>query len=76
MFGEGNIRNLRESLQRLVDQPDGEKPRLSQGLLPHPGGWRARKPYITQTMAVARDPTGALPQYPMVLHRGGSPDGS
>jgi DNA-binding MarR family transcriptional regulator len=38
---------------------------LSEGLEPPPGGWRA----------LARTP-GTLPQYPMVLHRGGFPDGS
>ena len=35
------------------------------GLEPPPGGWRA---------AVRAKDT--LPQYPMVLHRGGYPDGS
>ena len=39
--------------------------RLSKGLGPPPGGWRA---------AVRAKAT--LPQYPMVLHRGGFPDGS
>jgi DNA-binding MarR family transcriptional regulator len=38
--------------------------------------WRAAKPYLRQTTAVLRDPHGALPRYPMVLHRGGWPDGS
>lgn len=37
----------------------------SEGLEPPPGGWRA----------LVRAP-GTLPQYPMVLHRGGFPDGS
>ncbi len=38
---------------------------LASGLEPYPDGWRAsvRKP-------------GTLPHYPMVLHRGGFPDGS
>ena len=39
--------------------------RLSKGLGPPPGGWQA---------AVRAKAT--LPQYPMVLHRGGFPDGS
>ena len=39
--------------------------KLFQGMQPHPAGWRAsvRKPET-------------LPHYPMVLHRGGYPDGS
>ena len=51
-------------------------PRLSEGLRPYPDGWRARKRYVEQTNAVIADPTGRLPQYPLVLHRGGWPDGS
>jgi DNA-binding MarR family transcriptional regulator len=39
--------------------------RLSEGLQPYPDGWRAALP-SRQT----------LPHYPMVLHRGGFPDGS
>jgi len=75
-FGADSIGGLRESLQGLLDQADGEQPRMSQGLRPYPGGWRAQRPYVTQTTAVARDPRGTLPHYPMVLHRGGWPDGS
>jgi hypothetical protein len=41
-----------------------------------PGGWRARNPYLRQTTAVLDDLGAALPHYPMVLHRGGWPDGS
>ena len=41
-----------------------------------PGGWRASKKYVEQTNAVIDDPTGRLPHYPMVLYRGGWPDGS
>ena len=50
--------------------------RLSEGLHPYPDGWRARKRYVEQTNAVIDDPTGRLPHYPMVLHRGGWPDGA
>jgi len=50
---------------------------LALGLQPYPDGWRAgRNPYRTQTQAVLAAPASALPQYPMVLHRGGYPDGS
>ena len=38
---------------------------LLRGLEPYPGNWRAR---------VARPEV--LPHYPMILHRGGFPDGS
>jgi DNA-binding MarR family transcriptional regulator len=51
-------------------------PQLALGLQPHPDGWRARNPYRARTQAVLADPASALPQYPMVLHRGGYPDGS
>jgi DNA-binding MarR family transcriptional regulator len=50
---------------------------LALGLQPHPDGWRAtRNPYRARTQAVLADPASALPRYPMVLHRGGYPDGS
>ncbi len=51
--------------------------RLALGLQPYPDGWRAaRNPYRARTEAVLADPASALPRYPMVLHRGGYPDGS
>jgi DNA-binding MarR family transcriptional regulator len=51
--------------------------RLALGLEPYPDGWRAaRNPYRARTQAVLADPVSALPRYPMVLHRGGYPDGS
>ena len=50
---------------------------LARGLQPYPDGWRAtRNPYRARTEAVLADPASALPRYPMVLHRGGYPDGS
>lgn len=52
-------------------------PQLALGLQPYPDGWRAsRNPYRTQTQAILAAPAAALPHYPMVLHRGGYPDGS
>jgi DNA-binding MarR family transcriptional regulator len=64
-FGEQKIRCLRKSLERLVGQPTAQLSPLFRGLEPYPDGWRAsvRKP-------------NTLPHYPMVLHRGGYPDGS
>lgn len=48
---------------------------LSPGLRPPDGSWRKAKPYVSQTSAFLNDPRGALPHHPMVLHRGGYPDG-
>jgi DNA-binding MarR family transcriptional regulator len=50
--------------------------RLADGLRPLPEGWRAQPPYRRWTDQVLADPAGTLPHYPMVLHRGGYPDGS
>ncbi len=76
-FGAGQIDALRRALQAIIDQraEDGQ-PRLAQGLRPYPDGWRAHPPFLSQTTAVLADPAAALPGYPMVLHRGGWPDGS
>jgi DNA-binding MarR family transcriptional regulator len=64
-FGEETIHNVRESLEQLVGEPSAHLSPLFRGLEPHPDGWRASVP--------RRD---TLPHYPMVLHRGGYPDGS
>jgi DNA-binding MarR family transcriptional regulator len=64
-------RRLRSALERVLEHAD-----LSRGLEPHPGGWRASKPYVARTEAMLAEPRSALPHYPMVLHRGGWPDGS
>jgi len=64
-FGKETIRTLRNSLERLVGKPTAESSPLFRGLEPYPDGWRAS----------VRRPEG-LPHYPMVLHRGGFPDGS
>jgi hypothetical protein len=56
---------LRTPLEALAIAPRGEPPPLFAGLEPYPDNWRA---------AVRRPAT--LPHYPMVLHRGGYPDGS
>jgi DNA-binding MarR family transcriptional regulator len=71
-FGADEIRRLRSSLQRLVEQREA----LSRGLEPYPNGWRASKGYAERTAAMVEDPGAALPHHPMVLHRGGWPDGS
>ncbi len=70
-FGAGDVGRLRSSLESVLTHPD-----LSRGLHPHPGGWRASKPYRDRTEALVKDPRSVLPHYPLVLHRGGWPDGS
>jgi len=73
-FGEETINNLRESLEHFVvgppvddrsaSEPDDEQSPLFRGLQPYPDNWRAKRPRPT-----------TLPNFPMVLHRGGFPDG-
>ena len=75
-FGADHVGRVRAALLRILEQRDGERSRLSLGLRPHPDGWRASRPYLAHTIAMVESPTAALPRYPMVLHRGGWPDGS
>ena len=63
-FGDDAVGQVRAALERLVGEPGADLSPLLEGLRPYPEGWRA---------AVA--PRTALPHYPMVLHRGGYPDG-
>ena len=64
--GSGELPVLRSGLESLAatDAATGS-PRLWTALTPYPDGWRAS----------VSEPK-VLPQYPMVLHRGGYPDGS
>jgi DNA-binding MarR family transcriptional regulator len=64
-FGTDRLNALWTSLERLVVGAGGGRSPLWQGLEPYPDGWRA---------GVRRPET--LPHYPMVLHRGGFPDGA
>jgi DNA-binding MarR family transcriptional regulator len=64
-FGRDQIDGLRRSLERFVGEPASGRSPLLAGLEPYPEGWRA---------SVTRPVT--LPHHPMVLHRGGYPDGS
>jgi DNA-binding MarR family transcriptional regulator len=64
-LGRDDIRGMREVLERLVGQPTSERSPLFRGLEPYADGWRA---------SLRRPDT--LPHFPMVLHRGGYPDGS
>jgi hypothetical protein len=58
------ITSLRSGLERLAG-PGGPASRLFSGLDPAQGNWRADV-----------RPPQTLPHFPMVLHRGGYPDGS
>lgn len=51
-----------DELRSVLEQLSG---RLPEGLVPYPDGWRASVPKPE-----------TLPHFPMVLHRGGFPDGS
>jgi hypothetical protein len=64
-FTDGTISALRQALEALAVGPAGEPSPLFGALEPYPDNWRAsvRRPAI-------------LPYFPMVLHRGGYPDGS
>jgi DNA-binding MarR family transcriptional regulator len=63
-FGADRIRALRDTLERLAGDP-AEPSALLRGIEPYPDGWRASLPAPR-----------TLPHYPLVLHRGGFPDGS
>jgi DNA-binding MarR family transcriptional regulator len=64
-YGKDAIGALRDSLERVVVGSAPQASPLLGGLEPYPGNWRASRPRPE-----------ALPFYPMVLHRGGYPDGS
>jgi DNA-binding MarR family transcriptional regulator len=75
-FGAARIGRLRDRLKDVAGHRCGDQPTISLGLRPYPDGWRARGRYRAQSQAVLADPWTALPRHPMVLHRGGFPDGS
>jgi DNA-binding MarR family transcriptional regulator len=57
--------DLRAGLERIVGDGSPTASPLADGLVPHPDGWRA-----------GLKPAATLPHFPLVLHRGGFPDGS
>ena len=72
-----HVARLRTALCDIWESRDGDGTSLvARGLEPAPGGWRAQPPYLARTTLTLRDPKAALPHFPMVLHRGGWPDGS
>jgi methyltransferase (TIGR00027 family) len=64
-LGAAEVDAIRAALEPLVTAPEGGSSPLFGGMQPYPDNWRAaiRSPVV-------------LPHYPMVLHRGGYPDGS
>jgi DNA-binding MarR family transcriptional regulator len=62
-FGAASVDRLRKALEAFFTE--AARAELFAGLEPSPEGWRARVPKREQ-----------LPHYPMVLHRGGYPDGA
>jgi hypothetical protein len=74
-FGKNAIYNLRKRLENLVigpssgnrsaSEPDAGQSPLFRSLEPYSDNWRAKRPRLT-----------TIPHFPMVLHRGGFPDGS
>jgi methyltransferase (TIGR00027 family) len=64
-FTPAVIDAIRQPLETLALPADGRPPSLFDALQPHPDNWRAQI-----------RPPSLLPYYPMVLHRGGYPDGS
>ena len=64
-YGADLLDELGDALESVVGDGTYAASPLAPGLVPHPDNWRAR---------VRRPET--LPHYPMVLHRGGYPDGS
>ena len=65
-YGDAAVHALRAALEPLVGDGTLASSPLARGLEPHPDNWRA----------AVRHAPGTLPHYPMVLHRGGYPDGS
>ncbi len=51
-------------------------PAFAQGLEPPSCCWGGRTPQATATARLLADPRAALPHHPLMLHRGGFPDGS
>jgi len=64
-FGGELVGGLREALERLAGEPDAQQSPLMAALRPCPDCWRASLPAAE-----------TLPHFPMILHRGGFPDGS
>jgi hypothetical protein len=74
--GAEALDRLRAAASAVLGQRHGGRSRLALGLDPPASGWRAGGRYRAHTDAVLADPIAHLPRHPLVLHRGGWPDGS
>ena len=70
-FGGGALTALRRALESVVTDES-----LRPCMVPPDGCWRSTGRYKKATAAFVDRPTATLPHHPMVLHRGGWPDGS
>lgn len=70
-FGPDTVSTLEASLARILGNSS-----LAAVLVTPAGGWRGEGHYNARTAAFIDHPTTALPQSPVVLPRGGWPDGS
>ncbi len=64
-LGDPTVERLRDAAGAMAIEADGTSSRLFDAMRPFPGEWRSEFPAPT-----------VLPDFPMVLHRGGWPDGS
>ena len=65
MWANGDLEALRGTLELVVGGGTLASSPLAKAVAPPPETWRAK-----------REPPHLLPHYPLVLHRGGHPDGS
>ncbi len=65
-YGAAAVGDLRAALEHVVGDGTLARSPLAAGLDPYPDNWRAG----------VRQQADTLPHHPMVLHRGGYPDGS
>jgi hypothetical protein len=68
--GRPEVTRLRAALEAVLDGNLGTR------LEPPAGGWRGTGRYRPLTAAFVADAREHLPHHPMILHRGGWPDGS
>ena len=64
-YGREVLDDVRAALVEVVGLEAAPTPTVRLGLEPHPDGWRAKAPRLA-----------VLPDFPLVTHRGGYPDGS
>lgn len=70
-LGSAMVDELQSALEAVLASAS-----FSESLVTPPGGWRGKGRYAKLTTQFVEHPRNALPRYPMVLHRGGWPDGS